>query len=439
MPIPCHLSVARDHNRAMTSDFELVERSRRSDARAFGELVARHQQLVFGVALAHCRDRALAEDVAQEAFVAAWRDLDRLRDGTRVGPWVAGIARNLAANAVRTRARREQIAIDAPASAPSPEDVVREREDQELLSRALADIPDAHRETLVLFYLEGESIGAIARALGVTEDVIKQRLTRGRRTLRQSVVERVESVLARTRVRPTFGAAVLAGLATAGARNASAGKAAFAMSMNKLVVVAVGAAVVGGTAWWLGTRTHAAPSARVASAHQPAGSAHARPHVAKLPDKAARDALVAAIHEARAKRTAAPSSNPGAPPSASTTSSQGPAPALPDDGDLDKDYIRSAMQDLIPLLTECYEHGLERDPTLAGSVAVDFTIEGEPGVGGVVGESKIDPDPAETTLRDPDVRECIQETMYALEIDPPKNGGTVRVHYPFTFHPAGSD
>ncbi|HEY1816198.1 MAG TPA: sigma-70 family RNA polymerase sigma factor [Kofleriaceae bacterium] len=423
------------------SDVELVERSRRSDARAFGELVARHQRLVFGVALAHCRDRALAEDVAQEAFVAAWRDLDRLRDGTRVGPWVAGIARNLAANAVRTRARREQIAIDAPASAPSPEDVVREREDQELLSRALADIPDAHRETLVLFYLEGESIGAIARALGVTEDVIKQRLTRGRRTLRQSVVERVESVLARTRVRPTFGAAVLAGLSTAGARKASAGKAAFAMSMNKLVVVAVGAAVVGGTAWWLGTRTHSAPSAQAASAQQQVGSARARLHVAKLRDKAARDALVAAIHDARAKRTASSTGNTGAPPSTSSTSSssQGPAPALPDDGDLDKDYIRSAMQDLIPLLTECYEHGLERDPKLAGTVAVEFTIEGEPGVGGVVGESKIDPDPTETSLGDPDVRECIQETMYALEIDPPKNGGTVRVHYPFTFHPAGSD
>lgn len=87
------------------------------------------------------------------------------------------------------------------------------------------------------------------------------------------------------------------------------------------------------------------------------------------------------------------------------------------------------------MLTECYEHGVDRDPQLAGTVAVDFTIEGEPGVGGVIGQSAIDPDPAQTTLADPDVRECIQETMYALEIDPPKTGGTVHVHYPFAFAP----
>lgn len=60
----------------MTSDVELVERSRARDANAFGELVARHQQLVFGVALARCHDPALAEDLAQEAFVTAWRDLE---------------------------------------------------------------------------------------------------------------------------------------------------------------------------------------------------------------------------------------------------------------------------------------------------------------------------------------------------------------------------
>jgi len=69
---------------------------------------------------------------------------------------------------------------------------------------------------------------------------------------------------------------------------------------------------------------------------------------------------------------------------------------------------------------------------------VNFTIEGEPGVGGVVGDSEIDPD--KSTLADPQMRECVQETMYGLEIDPPRDGGTVRVTYPFMFAPisAGS-
>ncbi|HEY1551631.1 MAG TPA: sigma-70 family RNA polymerase sigma factor [Kofleriaceae bacterium] len=410
----------------MIPDAELVERSRRHDADAFGALVERHRQLVFAVALAACGDAALAEDVAQEAFVAAWRDLDRLRDTARVGTWIAGIARNLAANAVRTRARRDSLAPDATeASAPSPEDAARSREDRELLARALAEIPDAHRESLVLFYLEGESIAEIAAALGVREDVVKQRLSRGRRALKQSVIERVESALARTRIKPTFGAGVAAAIAISRAHKATA-KGILVMTTPKLVgLAAIACAVAAGI--WIEAHSHATPPAKP--------SARVPGHAERFADKAARDTLVAAIHDAHAKRIAAsPPPPPSLPPESSPSSSDSsPPPSLGDDDDLDRAYIRSAMQELIPLLTECYQAGVDRDPKLAGTVAVDFTIEGEPGVGAVIGDSKIDPDPAQTTLGDPDVRECIQETMYALEIDPPAHGGVVHVHYPFAF------
>src|SRR6476659_6769706 len=113
------------------ADAELVLRCRQRDTTAFGELVERHQRLVFGVALARCGDPALAEDLAQEAFVTAWRDLDRLRDGERVGSWVAGIARNLAANAARERARHAEAPASAPAVVPTPEDEALAREDRE--------------------------------------------------------------------------------------------------------------------------------------------------------------------------------------------------------------------------------------------------------------------------------------------------------------------
>src|SRR5262245_61509841 len=98
----------------MTADADLVARSRERDAVAFGALVDRHHRLVFGVALATCGDRALAEDVVQDAFVTAWRNLDRLRDAGRVGSWVAGIARNLAGVAVRerSRGRGEDVDVD---------------------------------------------------------------------------------------------------------------------------------------------------------------------------------------------------------------------------------------------------------------------------------------------------------------------------------------
>ena len=105
---------------------------------------------------------------------------------------------------------------------------------------------------------------------------------------------------------------------------------------------------------------------------------------------------------------------------------------------MDKQYIRGAVKEIVPMLSECYEEGLERNPKLAGgTVVVEFTIEGEPGVGGLVGESKIDP--KATSLGDDAVLQCIQETMYALKIDPPTNGGIVQVRYPFAFSRAGEE
>src|SRR5688572_12295283 len=131
------------------SDAELVTRSRRRDTAAFGSLVERHQDLVFGVALARCGDPELASDLVQDAFVAAWRSLDQLRDLDRVGSWVAGIARNLAANAIRARAREAKL-VPETATVPTPEDAALEREGRELIQRALADLPETHREVLVL-------------------------------------------------------------------------------------------------------------------------------------------------------------------------------------------------------------------------------------------------------------------------------------------------
>ncbi|HEX5060303.1 MAG TPA: sigma-70 family RNA polymerase sigma factor [Kofleriaceae bacterium] len=424
----------------MTTDVELVARCRRRDADAFGALVTRHQQLVFGVALARCQDPALAEDVAQEAFVAAWRDFDRLRDAERVGPWVAGIARNLAANAVRTRARRERIVIEPNAEVPTPEDAALEREDRELLQRALADIPEAHRETLVLFYLQGQAVAEIAGALSISEDLVKQRLSRGRQALRDSVADRVESALTRTRLKPAFRAGVIAALSTASARKAAAGKVIAVMSTQKIIGVVAGVLVVAGGAWWFAahskteqqtamkaTETVANPAATPTVPSQP--HAPSKLHVERLPDKNARATLLAAIRDAQTRKSAASSGT-----SASTSST--PPPALPG-VDMDKEYIRGAVREIIPLLTECYAQGLERDPKLAGDVVVEFTIEGEPGVGGVIGSSAIDP--KATSLGDDSVRECIQETMYAIKIDPPASGGTVTVRYPFAFAPAGEE
>ena len=415
------------------ADAELVARSRRHDAEAFGALVERHQRLVFGVALARCQDPALAEDVAQEAFVAAWRDLDRLRDGERVGTWVAGIARNLAANAARQRARHAEApgAVDPPA-VPTPQDEALAREDRELLQRALADMPEAHRETLVLYYMEGQSINAIADALGIREDLVKQRLSRGRKALRDSVTSRIETALTRVRTSPSFRAGVITAIAAGGAREAKAATAGKVITMfaAKKVVIAGAAVALAGGALWLGTRA-SADKPKAASAAKPAAVATApgETHMVRRFANPAveRPPLVEAIRRAQEARKHAAGAT-----ASSTPGAKGPAPTLPgDNGDLDKQYIRAAVKELIPMLQECYEAGLATNRKLAGKVVIEFTIEGEPEVGGVVGESKVDP--SATTLSDPAVLECLQETMYALEIQPPAAGGSVHVRYPFEF------
>lgn len=90
------------------------------------------------------------------------------------------------------------------------------------------------------------------------------------------------------------------------------------------------------------------------------------------------------------------------------------------EGQMMTDYVMAAFQQIMPLLKECYAEGRARVPTLAGKVMIDLMIEGQPGLGGVVGESNLLAEG--TTLTDPTVQQCIQETVYALEIDPPTYG-----------------
>ena len=425
--------------RARPPDAELVDRCRRErDAEAFRQLVERHKDLVFAVALAHTGDPALAEDAAQEAFVAAWRDMDGLREPDRVGSWVAGIARNLARNALRNRARRRSHQLEQPAPPATPEDEVLAREDRELVARALAEVPAAHREALVLYYLEGQPVARIAEVLGVREELVKQRLSRGRRALRASVATRVEVALVRARPGALFSTGVLEA-ARAPAAVSAAGKGLAIMSMKKIAIAAIALATVAvaGGALYLRRASgdekagpaaaHAAPAPdRPAGKPAAAGAVEAAaPSMVRRIDPATRSARLEAIRRARSASATGGERRTGA---------KEPPPALATaEGDLDKAYIREAVQGIVPLLAECYQEGLERDPSLAGAVVVDFTIEGEPEVGGLVGESSIQ----KTSIHDPAVLECIQETMYALEIDPPSGGGVVHVNYPFKF--AASD
>ncbi len=132
---------------------------------------------------------------------------------------------------------------------------------------------------------------------------------------------------------------------------------------------------------------------------------------------------IALAREQRVARAAKePASASGDPP--------GPRPEL-EVGNMEKEYIRERVREIVPLVKECYEMALERRPTLSGKLVVRFTLAGEPEIGGIVESSEIDAE--RSTITDPGMSECLSETMYALEFDPPSNGGRIEVAYPFNF------
>ncbi|HJS56463.1 MAG TPA: sigma-70 family RNA polymerase sigma factor, partial [Vicinamibacteria bacterium] len=180
----------------MATDAELVQACKGGDPSAFGQIVDRYQSLVCAIAYCGTGDLALSQDLAQETFLAAWKGLGGLREPGKLKAWLAGIVRHLAVSA---RRRRQPVGLEAAADAasklPSPLEEVISREQQAVLWRSLEAIPETYREPLVLFYRESRSVARVAEALELSEDAVKQRLSRGRQMLKEQVAAFVESAL----------------------------------------------------------------------------------------------------------------------------------------------------------------------------------------------------------------------------------------------------
>lgn len=95
-----------------------------------------------------------------------------------------------------------------------------------------------------------------------------------------------------------------------------------------------------------------------------------------------------------------------------------------------KEYLKQRIDDLRPLIEECYAEAKRVDPSVPHVLPVAFTIGADPDIGGVVTEAAVQGTELE---RRASLAECVRETLYTLEIDPPANGGEVKVVYPFEF------
>lgn len=176
----------------------LVERAREGDRAAFAGLVRMHRGEVQRVARRLIGNHEDAEDVAQEAFVRAWKGLALFRDGQRFGAWVVGIAVHLVRDLQRSRGRRAEaqaVEVLEDLMASRAQDPSREgssRELQQLAEAAVASLPDRLRVAVVLRTLEGHGYGEIARITGVQEQTVRMRVAEGRKALRRALAPHVD-------------------------------------------------------------------------------------------------------------------------------------------------------------------------------------------------------------------------------------------------------
>jgi RNA polymerase sigma-70 factor (ECF subfamily) len=180
-------------------DSLLVRRAKEGDVDAYAELVRMHQHSARRLAHVICGSSDDADEAAQDAFVKAWRALDRFRDGAPFRPFVLHIVANEARNRRRAAGRRAgyelRVAGDRASeeAAPSPEVAVLAGERRQALMTALATLSDGHREVIVCRHVLGMSEAETAGVLGLRAGTVKSRLARGLDHLREQLTPSVGS------------------------------------------------------------------------------------------------------------------------------------------------------------------------------------------------------------------------------------------------------
>jgi RNA polymerase sigma-70 factor (ECF subfamily) len=156
------------------------------DQKAFGELVTRHQRRAYAVARAIVLNHEDAEDAVQEAFLHAYRALDRFRPDQAFGAWLHRIVANAALDLTRRRKVRE--ADELPETVASPfHDPAEAGDLRQRLREALAELPPRQRAVIVLHDIEGFKHAEIGTTLGIPEGTARSDLHYARARLRDAL------------------------------------------------------------------------------------------------------------------------------------------------------------------------------------------------------------------------------------------------------------
>jgi RNA polymerase sigma-70 factor (ECF subfamily) len=174
------------------SDEQVLEAVGRGDHDALGELYDRFGRLAYGLAFRILRDRTLAEDAVQEAFLAVWRSADAYeRERAKPSTWILTVVHRRAVDLVRREDRRRGEPLESapePSTGPADEDAVL-RDRRAAVQAALTELPGDQRQALELAYYGGLTQSELAERLGVPLGTIKSRMFAGLGRLRELLAE----------------------------------------------------------------------------------------------------------------------------------------------------------------------------------------------------------------------------------------------------------
>ena len=175
------MPVTRFDARHASEDAELVRRAVAGDGAAFTALYERYARMIHGLLLARVRT-ADADDLLQEVFLTAWKQLEGLRDAAAFGGWLAMIARNRATDFQR----RTVAQVDLPSSLRAHDATVASAEANAVVD-VIRRLPETYRETLMLRLVEGMTGPEIAARTGLTDGSVRVNLHRGMKLLREKL------------------------------------------------------------------------------------------------------------------------------------------------------------------------------------------------------------------------------------------------------------
>jgi RNA polymerase sigma-70 factor (ECF subfamily) len=192
----------------VSEESRLVSDARRRDERAIRALIQRHNRRLYRIARSILRDEVEAEDALQDAYLKAFLHLDDFRGDAAVGTWLGRIVMNEALGRLRRRritvgletmeekgGSAEIIRLWGDAQRADPERTAAQRQIQELLEKAIDELPEEFRLVLVARAVEDMSVEETASLLDIKPETVKTRLHRARTRLRDSLEAKVGPVL----------------------------------------------------------------------------------------------------------------------------------------------------------------------------------------------------------------------------------------------------